>query len=765
MSQIKGKQIKDASLDPKKLKTGLIPAEIKLGSAIVDFTGEADSTLVTKKFVVDQIAAADTKLEGAAGEGLVWDETNNELDIATSGVVTTMIADGNVTNDKLAGEIEDSKLNTIITAGKVANSATTATNANTASAIVARDAAGAFAAGVITAASVTVSAAPVAGSDLTNKTYVDDKVAKSSSASIIAGNGLNEVLNGTTGEKTLHVRYDNASIDIVEDIIKVKDLGIQSGMLAELAVTTGKINNLAVTNAKINDLAISTNKIADLAVSTDKIYGLAVTSGKLATDAVETDKIKNLAVTNAKLADATIAVSKIAVVNQADGLLQIGNNGKIAESFLPDSIVGQLEYQGTINAAGSAALAAASSANKGHYYVASEGFDRTANYTPEYEGDFEYNVGDWLISNGTSWDKVDNTDAVATVHGRIGNIVAVAGDYSADLIDFTPVDELTSTNVQDAIAEVKNLIDDLETTAVTNEVKDIQYVGTIAERNAITNTRNGMEVIVYGVGRFWYDNGAWRTHFLFGQNTNNGIEGAFVAGYYNTVADQSSTAFGYGNTANASRSFAIGTMNSATGYNSIVSGEYNYARAEGSSVLGGRDNQIDTSASHASIVGGRSHSVNATAINSVIIGGNGITATLANTVYMPNAYVTNLTPASANHLTSKQYVDDAVSTAVSDNALNEEVHIEVTGGVATTGVTAYTGAITFTAGAKTDAILYVNGIKIQMTELAFFAPAGAWDTITKNMSPQAADDQLFFDVTALGYAIEADDVIEIVYYV
>src|SRR5207248_4552207 len=45
----------------------------------------------------------------------------------------------------------DTKLATISTAGKVANSATTATSANTASAIVARDVSGNFSAGSITA--------------------------------------------------------------------------------------------------------------------------------------------------------------------------------------------------------------------------------------------------------------------------------------------------------------------------------------------------------------------------------------------------------------------------------------------------------------------------------------------------------------------------------------------------------------------------------------------------------------------------------------
>lgn len=73
-------------------------------------------------------------------------------DVTISNTGVTAIGASKVTNTMLAGSIADSKLSTISTAGKVANSATTATNLNTASAIVARDASGNFSAGTITAA-------------------------------------------------------------------------------------------------------------------------------------------------------------------------------------------------------------------------------------------------------------------------------------------------------------------------------------------------------------------------------------------------------------------------------------------------------------------------------------------------------------------------------------------------------------------------------------------------------------------------------------
>jgi len=82
--------------------------------------------------------------------GDVTGDVSGNAGTVTNGVYTTDT--GTVTNAMLAGSIADSKLSTISTAGKVSNSATTATDANTASAIVARDASGNFAAGTITAA-------------------------------------------------------------------------------------------------------------------------------------------------------------------------------------------------------------------------------------------------------------------------------------------------------------------------------------------------------------------------------------------------------------------------------------------------------------------------------------------------------------------------------------------------------------------------------------------------------------------------------------
>lgn len=80
--------------------------------------------------------------------------TNNEINASAAIAYSKLNLSNSIVNADInaSAGIVDTKLATISTAGKVLNSATTATSANTASAIVARDGSGNFSAGTITAA-------------------------------------------------------------------------------------------------------------------------------------------------------------------------------------------------------------------------------------------------------------------------------------------------------------------------------------------------------------------------------------------------------------------------------------------------------------------------------------------------------------------------------------------------------------------------------------------------------------------------------------
>jgi hypothetical protein len=109
---------------------------------------------------------------------------------------------------------------------------------------------------------------------------------------------------------------------------------------------------------------------------------------------------------------------------QPNGYASLDTGGKVPLSQINDAILGQVSYQGTWNASTNTPTLAnpPSSATKGNYYVVSVG--------GTFAG-LTFQVGDWIISNGTAWEKVNNTDAVRTVFGRLGDVVANASDYAS----------------------------------------------------------------------------------------------------------------------------------------------------------------------------------------------------------------------------------------------------------------------------------------------------------------------------------------------
>lgn len=107
-----------------------------------------------------------------------------------------------------------------------------------------------------------------------------------------------------------------------------------------------------------------------------------------------------------------------------DGSNNLIEDGKINTKYIPDSVLGQLEYQGTWDAStGTSGL----TVEKGHYYICSKAGSKYPNASAS---SVSFAVGDWVVYNGTSWDKVDNTDAVTMVNGQIGSVKTYKGTYS-----------------------------------------------------------------------------------------------------------------------------------------------------------------------------------------------------------------------------------------------------------------------------------------------------------------------------------------------
>lgn len=117
----------------------------------------------------------------------------------------------------------------------------------------------------------------------------------------------------------------------------------------------------------------------------------------------------------------TVLDDKVGVFEKAtpNGVATLDSNGKVPLSQIADSVLGQLEYQGVWDFT---TLPAAS--EKGQYWISNVSGNG-------------YNIGDWAVWNGVSFDKVDNTDAVSSVAGRTGNVILTKADVNLSLVDNT----------------------------------------------------------------------------------------------------------------------------------------------------------------------------------------------------------------------------------------------------------------------------------------------------------------------------------------
>lgn len=127
-----------------------------------------------------------------------------------------------------------------------------------------------------------------------------------------------------------------------------------------------------------------------------------------------------------------------------NGVAELDGSGHVPLAQLPDAVIGGLQYQGTWNASTNTPTITSSTGTQGHYYVVS-----TAG-TTNIDGISDWEIGDWIVFNGSVWEKVDNSDKVSSVNGQTGVVVLDAGDIAYD----NGTSGLTATDVQAAIDEV-----------------------------------------------------------------------------------------------------------------------------------------------------------------------------------------------------------------------------------------------------------------------------------------------------------------------
>jgi len=159
---------------------------------------------------------------------------------------------------------------------------------------------------------------------------------------------------------------------------------------------------------------------------------------------------------------------------QASGYVPLDANGKILEQYLPASIIGQLSYVGTWNANTDNPTLPNPTTVNGNYYIVS---------TAGTYLSVSYEIGDWIVSNGIAWQKIDNTDDVKTVFGRIGNILAVEADYNAFYPTLTNLPNLVSNNSAVAANTLKTGITSQQASDITANNAKVGYTDALVSSN------------------------------------------------------------------------------------------------------------------------------------------------------------------------------------------------------------------------------------------------------------------------------------------
>lgn len=110
---------------------------------------------------------------------------------------------------------------------------------------------------------------------------------------------------------------------------------------------------------------------------------------------------------------------------------QTGNAGKFlttnGSALSWASVAGGLSYQGTWNASTNTPTLASSTGTNGYYYVVSVAGSTNLN------GITDWKVGDWLLFNGTVWQKIDQSETLQTITSTDGSITVSTVGSNVDL--------------------------------------------------------------------------------------------------------------------------------------------------------------------------------------------------------------------------------------------------------------------------------------------------------------------------------------------
>ena len=205
----------------------------------------------------------------------------------------------------------------------------------------------------------------------------------------------------------------------------------------------------AISSAGINTADIATNA-GDIGTNASDI---GVNAGNIATNVLDISTNANSIVNNGLLIQGNtddLADHELLTNEHIDWTVAQGGP-EIEITNLPESIQNGLVYVGEWNASTNTPTLADGTGTQGNYHRVS-----VAGTQDLGSGSQTFAVGDRVVHDGTIWSLWASSDEVQSVFGRAGDVIAVAGDYDAVQVDYTPDALIESTQT-----EIKGALDKL----------------------------------------------------------------------------------------------------------------------------------------------------------------------------------------------------------------------------------------------------------------------------------------------------------------
>lgn len=250
---------------------------------------------------------------------------------------------------------------------------------------------------------------------------------KNAEVSITAGNGLT---GGGTGN-SLSVEMGTPST------IKQNSTNGTTATSHTHKLEFNTVNSPAASGNEISFID-TVSQGADGGISaTKKTVRIASTTQTGVVQLATQDEVNNGTDTTKVITPATLGKGK------ASGVASLDANSKIITSQLPDYLLGQVMYGGNASEVATTTTISPSDSLKTKKNITTTSISivnsatSTAANTYGYKdmegvyficqakGTFaetSFEKGDWIISTGAKWEKIDNTDAVKSVNGQIGDV-------------------------------------------------------------------------------------------------------------------------------------------------------------------------------------------------------------------------------------------------------------------------------------------------------------------------------------------------------